>query len=183
MTSHPIAAPVRRFVPPTRYPPHQAAHAKTNPQIAGISTPAPFSPIMRKTFPINHAMQKIDIPKRGRSSLGEKRVTTDRIQCLRLFLFKEVAWVGLSLFDLPIIDIVRRTVDSTPGQQMQHRGRARQIIAGVVRGDREGQYSIRINDQWRICFEWPDRSLGPSNVRLSTTTRRIRYGTQCNPPG
>jgi proteic killer suppression protein len=21
-------------------------------------------------------------------------------------------------------------------------------------GDREGQYSIRINDQWRICFEW-----------------------------
>jgi len=23
-------------------------------------------------------------------------------------------------------------------------------------GDREGQYSIRINDQWRICFEWSD---------------------------
>lgn len=22
-------------------------------------------------------------------------------------------------------------------------------------GDRKGQYSIRINDQWRICFEWP----------------------------
>ncbi len=21
-------------------------------------------------------------------------------------------------------------------------------------GDREGQYSIRINDRWRICFEW-----------------------------
>lgn len=21
-------------------------------------------------------------------------------------------------------------------------------------GDRTGQYSIRINDQWRICFEW-----------------------------
>jgi proteic killer suppression protein len=21
-------------------------------------------------------------------------------------------------------------------------------------GDREGQYSIRINDQWRICFVW-----------------------------
>jgi toxin HigB-1 len=30
--------------------------------------------------------------------------------------------------------------------------------------DRKGQYSIRINDQWRICFEWPDRSPGPSNV-------------------
>jgi proteic killer suppression protein len=23
-----------------------------------------------------------------------------------------------------------------------------------LRGDRENQYSIRINDQWRICFEW-----------------------------
>ena len=23
-------------------------------------------------------------------------------------------------------------------------------------GDREGQYSIRVNDQWRICFEWHD---------------------------
>jgi len=23
-----------------------------------------------------------------------------------------------------------------------------------LNGDREGQYSIRINDQWRICFNW-----------------------------
>jgi len=23
-------------------------------------------------------------------------------------------------------------------------------------GDRKGEYSIRINDQWRICFEWHD---------------------------
>ena len=26
----------------------------------------------------------------------------------------------------------------------------------ALRGDREGQYSIRINDQYRICFEWKD---------------------------
>jgi toxin HigB-1 len=25
-------------------------------------------------------------------------------------------------------------------------------------GDRKGQYSIRINDQWRICFVWQDNS-------------------------
>ena len=25
-----------------------------------------------------------------------------------------------------------------------------------LRGDRQGQYSIRINSQWRICFEWRD---------------------------
>jgi toxin HigB-1 len=23
-------------------------------------------------------------------------------------------------------------------------------------GDRKGQYSIRINDQWRVCFRWED---------------------------
>lgn len=25
-----------------------------------------------------------------------------------------------------------------------------------LRGSREGQYSIRVNDQWRICFRWFD---------------------------
>lgn len=25
-----------------------------------------------------------------------------------------------------------------------------------LHGDRAGQYSIRINDQWRICFRWED---------------------------
>jgi proteic killer suppression protein len=33
-------------------------------------------------------------------------------------------------------------------------------------GNRKGQYSIRVNDQWRICFEWPDRSPGPVNVEI-----------------
>jgi proteic killer suppression protein len=36
----------------------------------------------------------------------------------------------------------------------------------ALSGDRKGQYSIRINDQWRICFEWPDRSPGPLNVEI-----------------
>jgi proteic killer suppression protein len=26
----------------------------------------------------------------------------------------------------------------------------------VLRGDRQGQHSIRINDQWRLCFVWRD---------------------------
>ncbi len=26
----------------------------------------------------------------------------------------------------------------------------------ALRGDRAGQWSIRINDQWRVCFEWND---------------------------
>ena len=32
-------------------------------------------------------------------------------------------------------------------------------------GNREGQYSIRINDQWRICFEW--RSSDAFNVEIT----------------
>lgn len=26
----------------------------------------------------------------------------------------------------------------------------------ALKGDRLGQYSIRINDQWRVCFRWAD---------------------------
>jgi toxin HigB-1 len=36
----------------------------------------------------------------------------------------------------------------------------------ALAGDRKGQYSIRINDQWRICFEWTDKAPGPSNVEI-----------------
>lgn len=34
----------------------------------------------------------------------------------------------------------------------------------ALRGNRAGQHSIRINDQWRICFVWQDG--GPSNVEI-----------------
>ena len=33
-------------------------------------------------------------------------------------------------------------------------------------GDQKAQYSIRINRQWRICFEWPDGQPGPSGVEI-----------------
>ncbi len=36
----------------------------------------------------------------------------------------------------------------------------------ALRGDRRGQYSIRINDQWRICFDWHAGSPGPENVEI-----------------
>ncbi len=37
----------------------------------------------------------------------------------------------------------------------------------ALSGDRQGQYSIRINLQWRICFEWPDEAVGPSRVEIT----------------
>jgi proteic killer suppression protein len=36
----------------------------------------------------------------------------------------------------------------------------------TLKGDRKGQYSIRINEQWRICFEWLGDAPGPSNVEI-----------------
>jgi proteic killer suppression protein len=36
----------------------------------------------------------------------------------------------------------------------------------ALKGDRKGQYSIRINDQWRICFKWPKDEPGPSSVEI-----------------
>ena len=34
----------------------------------------------------------------------------------------------------------------------------------ALKGNREGQYSIRINDQWRICFRWT--AAGPADVEI-----------------
>jgi proteic killer suppression protein len=36
----------------------------------------------------------------------------------------------------------------------------------ALKGERRGQYSIRINDQWRVCFEWPEQSPGPTTVEI-----------------
>ena len=36
----------------------------------------------------------------------------------------------------------------------------------ALSGDRKGQYSIRINQQWRICFERPQGGDGPENVEI-----------------
>lgn len=36
----------------------------------------------------------------------------------------------------------------------------------AMRGKRAGQYSIRINDRWRICFTWPHDAEGPCDVEI-----------------
>jgi proteic killer suppression protein len=36
----------------------------------------------------------------------------------------------------------------------------------LLKGGRAGTFSIRINDQWRVCFEWPRGAQGPSNVEI-----------------
>ena len=49
----------------------------------------------------------------------------------------------------------RRDLAALPGNRFE-----------ALHGDRKGQYSIRINDQWRICFEWADGAPGPSNIEI-----------------
>ena len=48
------------------------------------------------------------------------------------------------------------TLRSLPGNRLEALG-----------GNRSGQYSIRINRQWRLCFEWPDDQAGPDNVEIT----------------
>ncbi len=36
----------------------------------------------------------------------------------------------------------------------------------ALKGNRRGLFSIRINLQWRVCFEWHKGDLGPSNVEI-----------------
>ncbi|MYE59597.1 MAG: plasmid maintenance system killer protein [Alphaproteobacteria bacterium] len=36
----------------------------------------------------------------------------------------------------------------------------------ALRGRRRGQWSIRIKDQWRICFAWPDDCPGPADQEI-----------------
>lgn len=39
-------------------------------------------------------------------------------------------------------------------------------------GDRKGQFSIRVNDRYRLCFRWPDD--GPEDVEMSITTDEMK---------
>lgn len=36
----------------------------------------------------------------------------------------------------------------------------------ALKGDRRGQFSIRINNQWRLCFEWVAGAQGPTEVEI-----------------
>lgn len=36
----------------------------------------------------------------------------------------------------------------------------------ALKGTRKGQYSVRVNNQWRICFNWSKDEPGPSNVAI-----------------
>ncbi|HYD68535.1 type II toxin-antitoxin system RelE/ParE family toxin [Azospirillum sp.] len=59
--------------------------------------------------------------------------------------FANIARVAMRKLDM--LDAARSLGDlrSPPGNRLE-----------ALKGDRAGQHSIRINDQWRICFRWGD---------------------------
>ena len=80
----------------------------------------------------------------------------------------EKIWVGLrsrrlppdmqdkALVKLRMLNQARRLDDLRvpPGNRLE-----------ALKGGRKGQHSIRINDQWRICFRWTEG--GPRDVEIS----------------
>ncbi|MFZ3218108.1 MAG: type II toxin-antitoxin system RelE/ParE family toxin [Candidatus Acidiferrales bacterium] len=59
--------------------------------------------------------------------------------------FKSIERVALrKLRQLDSADVLS-DLASPPGNRLE-----------ALRGDRKGQHSIRINEQWRICFRWRD---------------------------
>ena len=59
--------------------------------------------------------------------------------------FASVARVALRKLDMLAAATMVATLRVPPGNRLEQ-----------LQGDRVGQWSIRINDQWRICFTWHD---------------------------
>jgi toxin HigB-1 len=68
------------------------------------------------------------------------RLCYERISSKRFRSFEDAAY--RKLFQLAHAKELR-DLQQAPGNRLEKLG-----------GDRKGQYSIRINDQWRICFTW-----------------------------
>ena len=76
----------------------------------------------------------------------------------------------MTVFGAPRSSCANSAEDSMPSREWQNEGmdhlHAADSLADLaavpgnhleaLAGDRAGQHSIRINDQWRICFEWKD---------------------------
>lgn len=71
-----------------------------------------------------------------------------RVRVLRFVSIESVARRKLDQLDAAT---QLRDMAAPPGNRLE-----------ALQGNRKGQHSVRINDQWRICFVWTDQ--GPKNV-------------------
>jgi len=79
---------------------------------------------MIRSFRDRHAERVVRRERTGKFALGLQRIAQRKLE---------------------VLDAADALVDlrSPPGNRLEK-----------LTGDRAGQYSIRINDQWRICFRW-----------------------------
>ena len=95
-----------------------------------------------------------EIPSRNGWALSSNCKDTESLfttgKTKRFTSIKSVAERKLQQLDSAVtLDFLK----APPGNQLE-----------LLTGDRAGQHSIRINKQWRVCFEWT--SDGPANVEI-----------------
>ena len=81
---------------------------------------------------------------------GETELLYEGLPAHRFNNFKAVAERKLQMLDAAA---ELKDLRSPPGNRLES-----------LSGDRSGQHSIRINDQWRICFVWGTN--GPEDVQI-----------------
>jgi proteic killer suppression protein len=68
--------------------------------------------------------------------------------------FRSLAFVAERKLSQPAAAQTLEFLKAPPGNRLE-----------ALKGDRKGQHSIRINDQWRICFVWTE--VGPADVEIA----------------
>jgi toxin HigB-1 len=71
----------------------------------------------------------------------------------RVRRFEGIAKVALRKLDMLAAAPSLETLQRIPGNRLE-----------ALKGDRAGQYSVRVNDQWRLCFTWTES--GPADVEI-----------------
>ena len=94
---------------------------------------------------------KQDSPPKYRDSRTESFAAGERIREFQAF--KEQAERRLDILEAAVN---RNDLLLLPSNRFEALG-----------GDRNGQFSIRINQQWRVCFEWPDDHERPFNIEIA----------------
>lgn len=80
----------------------------------------------------------------------ETEVLHQRVRVARFISIEDVARRKLAQLDAAT---QLRDMAAPPGNRLE-----------ALQGNRKGQHSVRINDQWRVCFVWTDQ--GPKDVEI-----------------
>jgi len=95
--------------------------------------------------------QEPEAPRKYRDKRTERFANGDRVKEFQAF--KDQAERRLDILE---VAVDRNDLMLLPSNRFE-----------ALSGDRKGQFSIRINSQWRICFEWPDDCKRPFHIEIT----------------